>query len=102
MKAGEYPWDAVTTRRLMARRRRRCMPICSTPMLFPRFDKSCSGLISGSSDAAPAWTRPDFDPSILFDPGNLIHNAAVYAADISVLISIDTIKASIDLVRARD
>jgi hypothetical protein len=43
----------------------------------------------------PAWTRPDFDPAILFEPDNPFHNLSVHAADLSLLISIDTTKASI-------
>ncbi len=43
----------------------------------------------------PASTRPDFDPGILFVPGRPLHNAAVYAADIRLLISLDTTRASL-------
>ncbi len=42
----------------------------------------------------PASTRPDFDPDILFVPGKPLHNAAVYAADLGLLISLDTTRAS--------
>jgi hypothetical protein len=42
-----------------------------------------------------AWTRPDFDPAILFDPDHLAHNLTVYAADLSLLVSTDTTRASI-------
>src|SRR5215475_4449790 len=49
-----------------------------------------------------AWTRKDFDPSILFEPEEPLHNVAVYAADLSLLVSIDTTKASIALLRNGD
>ena len=49
-----------------------------------------------------AWTRKDFDPSILFEPEKPLHNAAVYATDLSLLVSIDTTKASIALLRNGD
>jgi hypothetical protein len=43
----------------------------------------------------PASARPDFDPSILFVPSTPLHNAAVYAGDIRLLISLDTTRASL-------
>jgi hypothetical protein len=50
----------------------------------------------------PAWSRPDFDPAILFEPRNFVHNAAVYATDLSLLVSIDTTRASVALMRAKE
>jgi hypothetical protein len=46
-----------------------------------------------------AWARKDFNPSILFEPKKPLHNAAVYAADLSLLVSVDTSKASIAQLR---
>ena len=53
------------------------------------------GLDTWQLTKGPASTRPDFDPTILFQPGKPFHNASVYAADLSLLISADTTKASI-------
>jgi len=50
----------------------------------------------------PAWTRPDFDPAVLFEPSASIHNAGVYLSDLSLLISIDSTKASVDLLMNHD
>jgi len=50
----------------------------------------------------PAWTRKDFNPSILFEPEKPLHNAAVYATDLSLLVSIDTTRASVPLLRNGD
>ena len=58
------------------------------------------GLDTWQLTKGPAWTRPDFDPPILFQPGQPFHNASVYAADLSLLISTDTTKASIMQLRS--
>jgi hypothetical protein len=41
-----------------------------------------------------ASTRPDFEPALLFEPHHPLHNAAVYAADVALLMSTDTTAAS--------
>lgn len=58
------------------------------------------GLDTWQLTRGAAWTRPDFDPTILFQPGKPFHNASVYAADLSLLISTDTTKASIMQLRS--
>jgi hypothetical protein len=58
------------------------------------------GLDTWQLTRGSAWTRPDFDPAILFRPGEPFHNAGVYAADFSLLISTDTTKASIMQLRS--
>jgi hypothetical protein len=47
----------------------------------------------------PAWSRPDFDPGLLFQPDNALHNAGVYGSDLALLISTDTTKESVNLLR---
>jgi hypothetical protein len=46
-----------------------------------------------------AWSQRDFEPALLFEPGRPLHNAEVHAADVGVLISVDTTKASFDQLR---
>lgn len=53
------------------------------------------GLDTWQLGRGPAWTRPDFDSEILFDSDRPFHNLAVYAADLSLLVSTDTTSASI-------
>jgi hypothetical protein len=60
------------------------------------------GLDSWQLGRGPAWTRPDFDQTILFEPGRPLHNASVYAADLSLLISTDTTSASIAEIRGNN
>jgi hypothetical protein len=52
------------------------------------------GLDTWQLNTFPAWTRPDFAPALLFAPGQPLHNAGVYATDLSVLTSVDTTQAS--------
>jgi hypothetical protein len=53
------------------------------------------GLDTWQLNAFPTFTRPDFAPALLFEPGQRLHNAGVYAADLGVLISVDTTQASL-------
>lgn len=53
------------------------------------------GLDTWHLTRAPAFTRPDFDPNILFQPHRYGHNARTYLADLFLLGSIDTIWASV-------
>jgi len=53
------------------------------------------GLDTWQLNAFPSFTRPDFVPALLFEPGQRLHNAGVYAADLGVLISVDTTQASL-------
>ena len=43
----------------------------------------------------PAWVQSDFQPTLLFEPARAFHNAAVYTADIALLLSVDTSAASV-------
>jgi hypothetical protein len=52
------------------------------------------GLDTWQLNQFPAGSRPDFDPTLLFEPGRPLRNAGVYAADLGVLISVDTTRAS--------
>lgn len=52
------------------------------------------GLDTWHLNHAPSWTRPDFDPALLFDEQPL-HNALVHAHDVALLLSADTTRASI-------
>jgi hypothetical protein len=53
------------------------------------------GLDTWHLTRAAAFTRPDFDPDILFQPDRPWHNAQTYLADLSLLGSIDTVWASV-------
>jgi hypothetical protein len=53
------------------------------------------GLDTWHLTRAPAFTRPDFDPNILFQPNRPWHNAHTYLADLSLFGSIDTMWASV-------
>src|SRR5258706_6839622 len=53
------------------------------------------GLDTWHLTRAPAFKRPDFDPSILFQPNRPWHNAHTYLADLSLFGSIDTMWASV-------
>jgi hypothetical protein len=48
----------------------------------------------------PAWTQPDFQPTLLFEPDHPLHNAAVYAADLALLMSTDTTAAGVIRLRS--
>jgi hypothetical protein len=52
------------------------------------------GLDTWQLNQFPASSRPDFEPELLFEPSQPFRNAGVYAADLGVLISVDTTKAS--------
>ncbi len=60
------------------------------------------GLDTWQLNSFPAWTRPDFAPALLFEPGQPLHNAEVYAADLGVLTSVDTTQASFTQLRLAD
>src|SRR5262249_15481984 len=47
-----------------------------------------------------AWTRPDFEPALLFEPEGALHNIGVFGADLGVLVSIDTTTASFAQLRS--
>lgn len=59
------------------------------------------GLDTWHLTRAPAFTRPDFDPDILFQPDQPWHNAQTYLADLSLLNSVDTIWASVGQLKQR-
>jgi hypothetical protein len=60
------------------------------------------GLDTYHPTAAPATTRPDFDPQMLSKPGSLPSWLGMILADVKLLVSIDTLKASIDTLKAQN
>ena len=60
------------------------------------------GLDTWQLSAAPAWTRPDFDGNLLFEPHHPFHNLSVYAHDLALLLSLDTTWESAREVFARE
>ncbi|MGE5239728.1 MAG: hypothetical protein ACM3ON_13110 [Chloroflexota bacterium] len=60
------------------------------------------GLDTYHPTGAPASVRPDFDPQILGKPGSLTSRLGMMLADLKLLVSIDTVKASIDTLRSQD
>ncbi len=51
---------------------------------------------------APATVRPDFDAQILAKPGARTSVLGMMLADLKILVSVDTLKASINTLRAQD
>ncbi len=60
------------------------------------------GLDTHHPTDAPATVRPDFDAQILAQPRTWTSLLGMMLADLKILVSIDTLKASIDTLRAQD
>ncbi len=60
------------------------------------------GLDTYHPTGAPATVRPDFDAQVLAQPGSKTSPFGMMLADLKILVSIDTLKASIDTLRAQN
>ena len=59
------------------------------------------GLDSYHPQFSPARTRPDFDAQILETPGSWLNAPRRLLADLKILVSVDTLKASLETIRAQ-